>query len=194
MGRTGLRSTASSTAKPSPPVPSVHLGRRHDRRTEASSWLFPAVVGASQPCGQFTEEHPPGWRPSPYSSPSLPGANSEAAEAWMHSPPMPASKPPCVATARSWPTAPAGDGRTQCDSMGAATPARSLAASWVRFASHACASPLRSRAVTGPAGPAPALWPHGRAAKAIRTVFAVRPRREFTGQRPCTYLISTTCR
>ena len=35
----------------------------------------------------------------------------------MHSPPMPASKPPCVATARSWPTAPAGDGRTQCDSM-----------------------------------------------------------------------------
>ena len=47
-----------------------------------------------------------------------------------------------------------------------------------------CASPLRSRAVTGPAGPAPALWPHGRAAKAIRAVFAVRPRREFTGQRP----------
>ena len=31
--------------------------------------------------------------------------------------PMPASKPSCVATARSWPTAPAGDGRTQCDSM-----------------------------------------------------------------------------
>ena len=39
----------------------------------------------------------------------------------MHSPPMPASKPPCVATARSWPTAPAGDGRTQCDSMGCST-------------------------------------------------------------------------
>ena len=38
----------------------------------------------------------------------------------MHSPPMPASKPPCVATARSWPTAPAGDGRTQCDSLCAA--------------------------------------------------------------------------
>ena len=35
----------------------------------------------------------------------------------MNSPSMPASKPPCVATARSWPTAPAGDGRTQCDSM-----------------------------------------------------------------------------
>ena len=35
----------------------------------------------------------------------------------MHSPPMPASQPPCVATARSWPTAPAGDGRTQCDSL-----------------------------------------------------------------------------
>ena len=33
-----------------------------------------------------------------------------------------------------------------------------------------CASPLRSRAVTGRAGPAPALWPHGRAAKAIRAV------------------------
>ena len=32
------------------------------------------------------------------------------------------------------------------------------------------ASPLRSRAVTGRAGPAPALWPHGRAAKAIRAV------------------------
>ena len=39
----------------------------------------------------------------------------------MHSPPMPASKPPCVATARSWPTAPAGDGRTQCDAMGCST-------------------------------------------------------------------------
>ena len=39
----------------------------------------------------------------------------------MHSPPMPASKPPCVAPARSWPTAPAGDGRTQCDSMGCST-------------------------------------------------------------------------
>ena len=39
----------------------------------------------------------------------------------MHSPPMLASKPPCVATARSWPTAPAGDGRTQCDSMGCST-------------------------------------------------------------------------
>ena len=39
----------------------------------------------------------------------------------MHSPPMPASKPPCVATARSWPTAPAADGRTQCDSMGCST-------------------------------------------------------------------------
>ena len=47
-----------------------------------------------------------------------------------------------------------------------------------------CASSLRSRAVTGPAGPAPALGPHGLAAKAIRAVFAVRPRREFTGQRP----------
>ena len=35
----------------------------------------------------------------------------------MHSPSMPASKPPCVATARSWPTVPADDGRTQCDSM-----------------------------------------------------------------------------
>ena len=35
----------------------------------------------------------------------------------MHSPSMPVSKPPCVATARSWPTAPAGDGRTQCDSL-----------------------------------------------------------------------------
>ena len=35
----------------------------------------------------------------------------------------------------------------------------------------ACASPLRSRAVTGRAGPAPALWPHGRAAKAIWAVF-----------------------
>ena len=34
-----------------------------------------------------------------------------------------------------------------------------------------CASPLRSRAVTGPAGPAPALWPHGRAAKDLRAVF-----------------------
>ena len=39
----------------------------------------------------------------------------------MHSPSMPASKPPCVATAQSWPTAPAGDGRTQCDSMRCST-------------------------------------------------------------------------
>ena len=35
----------------------------------------------------------------------------------MPPPPMAASKPPCVATARSWPTAPAGDGRTQCNSL-----------------------------------------------------------------------------
>ena len=34
-----------------------------------------------------------------------------------------------------------------------------------------CASPLRSRAVTGPAGQAPALWPHVRAAKDLRAVF-----------------------
>ena len=33
------------------------------------------------------------------------------------------------------------------------------------------ASPRRSRAVTGPVGPAPALWPHVWAAKAIRAVF-----------------------
>ena len=55
----------------------------------------------------------------------------------MHSRSMPASKPPCVATARSWPTAPAADGRTPCDSMGCKHPARSRAAGWVRFASQA---------------------------------------------------------
>ena len=87
----------------------------------------------------------------------------------MHSPPMPASKPPCVATARSWPTAPAGDGRTQCDSLCAAPGPVAY-----RRLGQVCqpgASPLRSRAVTGPAGQAPARWPHVRAAKAIRGHF-----------------------
>ena len=35
----------------------------------------------------------------------------------MHWRPMPPSKPGSVATAQSWPTAPAADGRTQCDLM-----------------------------------------------------------------------------
>ena len=74
-----------------------------------------------QPCGQFTEENLPGWRPSPYSSPHFQARTAKPPRRGMHSPPMPASKPPCVATARSWPTAPGGDGRTQCDSMGCST-------------------------------------------------------------------------
>ena len=59
--------------------------------------------------------------PSPYSSPHFQARTAKPPRRGMHSPPMPASKPPCVATARSWPTAPAGDGRTQCDSMGCST-------------------------------------------------------------------------
>ena len=55
----------------------------------------------------------------------------------MHWRPMPPSKPGSVATAQSWPTAPAADGRTQCDLHGVQYPARSLAAGWVRFASQA---------------------------------------------------------
>ena len=87
----------------------------------------------------------------------------------MHSPPMPASKPPCVATARSWPTAPAGDGRTQCDSLCAAP--GPVACRRLGPVCQPGASPRRSRAVTGPAGQAQARWPHVRAAKAIRAVF-----------------------
>ena len=84
----------------------------------------------------------------------------------MHSPPMPASKPPCVATARSWPTAPAGDGRTQCDSLCAAP--GPVACRRLGPVCQPGASPLRSRAVTGQAQ---ARWPHVLAAKAIRAVF-----------------------
>ena len=86
----------------------------------------------------------------------------------MLSPPMPASKPPCVATARSWPTAPVGAGRTQCDSLCAAP--GPVACRRLGPVYQPGASPLRSRAVTGPAGQAPARWPHVRAAKAIRAV------------------------
>ena len=75
----------------------------------------------------------------------------------MHSPPMPASKPPCVATARSWPTAPAGDGRTQCDSLCAA-PGPVACRRWGPVCQPG-ASPLRSQAGTPPAGPASTLWP-----------------------------------
>ena len=89
----------------------------------------------------------------------------------MHSPPMPASKPPCVATARSWPTAPAGDRCTQCDSLCAAP--GPIACRRLGPVCQPGASPRRSRAVTGPAGQAPALWPHVRAAKAIRGRFGL---------------------
>ena len=103
-------------------TPRVRRGRRRSRgyaRPAKAIWAVWGVdvAGASQPCGQFTEEHPPGWRPSPYSSPHFQARTAKPPRRGMHSPPMPASKPPCVATARSWPTAPAGDGRTQCDSM-----------------------------------------------------------------------------
>ena len=77
-------------------------------------WVLPE---REQTCGQFTEANPLGWRPYPYSSPHFQARTAKPPRRGMHSPPMPASKPPCVATARSWPTAPAGDGRTQCDSM-----------------------------------------------------------------------------
>ena len=106
------------------------LGESHGgRRSRGRALLVKAiraVLGVvlperEQPCGQFTEENTPGWRPSPYSSPHFQARTAKPPRRGMHSPPMPASKPPCVATARSWPTAPAGDGRTQCDSMGCST-------------------------------------------------------------------------
>ena len=86
------------------------------RRLLRAVWVG-VLLRRSQPCGQFTEENPPGWRPSPYSSPHFQARTAKPPRRGMHSPPLPASKPPCVATARSWPTAPAAVGRTQCDSM-----------------------------------------------------------------------------
>ena len=68
-----------------------------------------------------------------------------------HSPPIPSRKLPCVATARSWPTAP---GPVTCRRLGPVY--------------QPGASPLRYRAVTGTA---PALWPHVRAAKALGASF-----------------------
>ena len=42
-----------------------------------------------QPCGKFTEENPPGWRPSPYSSPHFQARTAKPPRRGMHSPPMP---------------------------------------------------------------------------------------------------------
>ena len=132
-GRWRRSSTAAATprrARPGAPRVTTIDRLRHPSISEAvtrAAGIDPKPTpsrGVTRWTAQARRAVSPAARPTSWKSargPGQRGATAKRPRREMHSPPMPASKPPCVATARSWPTAPAGDGRTQCDSMGCST-------------------------------------------------------------------------
>ena len=126
--------SSAPTARPLDPRPPMPVGadpgpRADDRQPEGDP---PPASTRNRPRAEASHDGPPrpgAPCPPPRGQPHGKARAAQVKEAAtakrprreMHSPPMPASKPPCVATARNWPTAPAGDGRTQCDSMGCST-------------------------------------------------------------------------
>ena len=129
-------------------------------------WVLPE---REQTCGQFTEANPLGWRP--YPTHPLTSRREPRSRRGVGCTRHPCRQASLRVSLRR------GAGRPHPPAMGALSVIQWCAAPGpvacrrLGPVCQPCASPLRSRAVTGRAGPAPALWPHGRAAKAIRAVF-----------------------
>ena len=107
--RHGIRHTAPAAGRrrcrtKSPTPPRAQREGQQDARHHARP---PIAKADAARAAQVKEAARPRPRPRTAKPPSR----------GMPSPHMPANTRPSVATARSWPTAPAGDGHTQCDSM-----------------------------------------------------------------------------